>query len=522
MGFTSPRRPKLQLGTTRRHMLRRLQGLLALVITLGVSVQTAAQEPGLQVGETDVRPIEFPHLQEMGLTAEAWTLAVPENREKAESRAIQLVFARIKSTSANPGPPLIFLAGGPGQSATSAVASPDTVRGFLPLLELGDVIWLDQRGTGRSKPNLTFKDQEQPPLDVFASEENLKDVLLKIATDGAEHFRAEGADLSGYTTAQNADDLEDIRQALGAEKLNLLGFSYGTHLALATIRRHENALENVVVIGVEGLDHTYKLPQSLDTQFSKLALLVEQDPNLEMTAAEFSALLTQVFEKLDETPMSVSVSHPQTGEELEMPVGRFALQLLLRLDVGDRSDLVVFPRLLSSIDRGDASVLRWFVQKRLAMLGGMNLMYLIMDPASGASKERMQAIDAQAARSPFGNVVNFPMYPEIADVLGTPDLGENFRAPLVSDVRTLFLTGTLDWNTPPYQAEEVRWGFTDGTHITVKNAGHEQVLSHPEVQQAIVDFLRGAQVGDREISMPALRFVPLDGTSTEVTHPAIQ
>ena len=108
-------------------------------------------------------------------------------------------------------------------------------------------------------------------------------------------------------------------------------------------------------------------------------------------------------------------------------------------------------------------------------------------------------------------------YPEFFDII----LDEQFRAPLVSDVRTLFLSGSLDWNTPPQQAEEVRWGFSNGTHLVVENAGHEQVLTHPLIQDAMQDFLRGKDVRRVNAAWPAIKFAPIKGYDPEVTHPAL-
>jgi hypothetical protein len=101
------------------------------------------------------------------------------------------------------------------------------------------------------------------------------------------------------------------------------------------------------------------------------------------------------------------------------------------------------------------------------------------------------------------------------------DLGDTFRSPIVSPVRTLFLSGTLDWNTPPFQAEEVRWGFPNSSHIIVRNAGHEQVLPHPDVLGAIARFLSGADVDDVTAGWPPLRFVPIEGYDPARTHPSV-
>ena len=118
------------------------------------------------------------------------------------------------------------------------------------------------------------------------------------------------------------------------------------------------------------------------------------------------------------------------------------------------------------------------------------------------------------------DAANFP-FPDINEVWTPADVGDEFRSPLVSDVRTLFLSGSLDWNTPPHQAAEVRWGFSNSVHISVENAGHEQVMTHAVIGQAMLDFLRGEDVSGRHAAWPPLRFVPIDKYDPEVTHPSV-
>ncbi|MDX1578438.1 MAG: alpha/beta hydrolase, partial [Gemmatimonadota bacterium] len=336
---------------------------------------------------------------------------------------------------------------------------------------------------------------------------------------GAAHFRARGIDLDGYTTVESADDIDALRSALGTERMRLFGFSYGTHLALATIRRHGERVAGAILAATEGPDHTYKLPLTMDTQIEKIARAVAADPRIARDVPDFTALLDRALARLERDPLEVEVRDP-TGEPLRLRVGSFGLRWLLRFDVGDASDIPVFPRLLHSIERGDPSVLRWFVQKRTPILYGVNLMSIIMDAASGASPGRRARIRAQAERSRFADVVN-GAFPEVGEAAGAPDLGDAYRAPIVSDVPVLFLSGTMDFNTPPFQAEEVRWGFRRSAHVIVEHAGHEQIIGHPRAQAAISAFLRGEEVRDELARGEPLRFVPLEGYDPEATHPAV-
>lgn len=86
---------------------------------------------------------------------------------------------------------------------------------------------------------------------------------------------------------------------------------------------------------------------------------------------------------------------------------------------------------------------------------------------------------------------------------------------------TLLLSGTLDWNTPPFQAEQLRWGMTDATHLVVENAGHEQILPHPEIWTAVRNFLLGDDVSEVRADYPPIEWVPLEGYDPERTHPSV-
>jgi len=129
---------------------------------------------------------------------------------------------------------------------------------------------------------------------------------------------------------------------------------------------------------------------------------------------------------------------------------------------------------------------------------------------SGVSPEREALVLTQARESRFGNAANDSL-DVFCPVLGPAvRLGDDFRSPLASGVPTLLVSGTLDANTPPFQAEEVRWGLTRGQHLVVENAGHEDLLTNPEVQRAIGEFLARGTVSTTRVAALPLDFVPLD------------
>jgi pimeloyl-ACP methyl ester carboxylesterase len=447
------------------------------------------------------------------IEADAGSLMVPENRAVPTSRRIPVRFLRLKSSAAKPKAPLFYLAGGPGDRGVSERR--EALDFWGPFLNVSDVVLIDQRGVGDR--DLTWQWDGTPPMAYFVSADSARRHEAELTRRALTAIRARGVDVTGYTTAASATDLDELRTALGFDKISLLAFSYGTHLACAYLKAYGGHVENAVCFGLEGPDQTYKLPWAMDTQFQKLALLAAADPRIAKQVPDLMALYDRVVAKLAKSPMLVPVPTPDGKDTIQVPVGPFGLRFILRIDIGDATDLPVFPRLLWSIDQGDPSVLAWFVRKRAGAALGFSGMNHAMDAASGATKGRLALIAFQAATSRFADVVNLGDEPDPA----MPDLGDAFRKPVVTNVRTLLISGSLDFNTPPYQSEEFRWGAPNATHLVVENAGHEQIFfQNDNVMPVVRDFLLGKDVRDRRVTYPALRFVPLTGTDPNVTHPA--
>src|SRR5918992_2394587 len=137
--------------------------LALLIIATPVSAQ-------LKAGDLKIKPYTFTNAAGEKTESEFGTLLVPENRSNPQTNLIELAFVRFKSTSKTPGPPIVYLAGGPGGTGTGA-ASGSRFPLFMALREIGDVIAFDQRGTGHSKPNLGCYERLALPLDIAPSRE---------------------------------------------------------------------------------------------------------------------------------------------------------------------------------------------------------------------------------------------------------------------------------------------------------------------------------------------------------------
>jgi pimeloyl-ACP methyl ester carboxylesterase len=423
--------------------------------------------------------------------AELGRLLVPENRKKTDSNLIELAFVRLKSTAARPGPPFIFLAGGPGSSGIAALRGEGTYSWFQSLREIGDVIGLDQRGIGLSLPCLDHTVAFDLPLDKPGTREELIRVALQRSREVNDFWRNQGVDLSGYNTEENADDVDAVRAALGAEKMNLYGGSYGSHLAQATIRRHGRNVNRAIVSLVEGPDHTIKLPSNIQAQMERIAALVKASAKLSPLIPDFLELVRTVLGRLEREPVTVDVKHPKTGAMVKVCVGKFDLQRATASGLGSGDHIRKLPARYLAMQKGDYS---WLVTEVANFRTGwlFNAMTGVMDSASGASPQRLARIRAEAKQTLLEDTIDLP-FPHIGEAFGNPDLGDAFRSPIKSDVPVLFITGTLDGRTPVSNAEEVATGYPNSQHLIVENMAHSlaEHANDPEMRATMHNFLKG-------------------------------
>jgi pimeloyl-ACP methyl ester carboxylesterase len=457
---------------------------------------TAGRVPGVSAANR----IEFqpqPFITSIGETvdAESGSFVVPENHSQPQSKTIKLPVVRFKSTSAKPGYPIVYLAGGPGESGIQS-AKQDIFSVILVLRARADVIVFDQRGTGGAEPSLVVPGNFDLPLDSPADSVAGRQRLLTKSKEAAAEIKRRGIDLSAYNTNESADDVNDLRLALGAEKITIWGHSYGSHLGLTVLRRHGEVVHRAILSGINGPDQRWRYPNDLtalidriDTQLTGIPKLKKEMPSLKQTIAE-------VLKSLEEKPVTVMV------QSQPVVVGKQDVQVLTALQSGDTEFIKGLPAFFGRMKGKDFSQVATMVQRGLRQRDIGTLMRYSMHIASGISTERAAAIAEQEKTALFGNAINFPYNdPEFRGVWEVRDLGAEFRAPIKSDVPTLFLSGTLDGRTSVSDAAEIRRGFSNSRQVLIENAAHNFYHLTPRVGEAMLAFLDGKDVPER-ISIP--------------------
>ena len=461
-----------------------------------------------KAGDLTLKPYVFENSQKEKVDAEFGVLLVPENRQNPRSNLIELAFVRFKSTAKNPGAPIVYLAGGPGGSGIgTAMGSRFSL--FMAMREIGDVIAFDQRGTGMSKPNLTCYNDLAFPLDVAPTREELIRVTRERSRECAAYWRDwQRVDLAGYNTNESADDLEDLRKALGVKQIRLWAISYGTHLGLTTIRRHPQSIERAILAGIEGPDHTLKLPANIQKHLVDLDRVVRADPNLNKEIPDFLGLMKTVLDRLEKEPVTVEVTDPQTKQKVKVIITKFVIQYLTASNIGT-TVTGSFPAIYYAASKGDYSLaaLAWLQQTKQGIGSAMSFM---MDCFSGATVARRQQIQREAKETLLEDAANM-VFPDVCEAWGNPDLGDAFRAPVKSSVPVLFISGTLDARTPISNAEEYRAGFSNSAHLIIEGAVHSDplFLSSPKIKDAMLEFMKGLPLSTNSITLAPMKFTPL-------------
>jgi pimeloyl-ACP methyl ester carboxylesterase len=448
---------------------------------------------------------------------EIWKLTVPESRAHRSTRTMSVAFYRLKSTSSTPGSPIVFLMGGPGIAASVMAPIPPYWQLFDALRSAGDVILLDQRGLGLSSPKVDCPPLAQPlDTNLLTSRAAFVAAYRQVLTSCAAYWRGKGVDPRAFTDNEIADDIVEIVRALGPKRVSLLGFSYGSRLAMTVARRHPDLVDRIALQGPTDpdLEHRESLP--FDSLFTRIANLAERDTISAPYSANLFARTKELFARTDQQPIALRIRRT-SGDSVTV---RVAGDVLRGLVAGHVTDVRV-PALIATLERGDNVILTRWVEGLYNDFnaGAGSLMARAVNCSAAPSKERRARVDAAASGSIFGPAFdNFAGDWSFCSALGVdssrpqPKLHTPLRSPV------LFVTGELDDRTPIGNDSYLSREFRQSVRVHVANGGHE-VLPDSAVRDLVVDFFLGRDVSGRSIQLAPPRFLSIEGAKLPARRP---
>jgi pimeloyl-ACP methyl ester carboxylesterase len=428
-------------------------------------------------------------------------LEVPADRSDPAKGEVRIHVAVFESPGLDPAPdPVVFLQGGPGGFALENLQMMFETS-FGHLLADRDVIIYDQRGVGYSEPALACPEMaelrsEIVGVDVPDDEAAL--LRLEAIEDCHNRLVASGVDLAAYTSAASADDLVDLREALGISEWNLYGISYGTRLALTVMRDHPEGIRSVILDSAypPDVDLIADTPENLDRSLRALfdGCAADDDcaaayPDLE---ADFYALLRE----LDEEPLRAPVADVASGVSYEAVFDGSAFGGVVFGGLYHAQIIPDLPRMISDTAAGDTFLLSSVASSVWAGSGfvsfGMQISVQCSEEVPFTSRG---ALNEVLGRHPELAVVFLgspnlgPGVFDVCDLWGIPPQPAEENEAVVSDIPSLVLAGEFDPVTPPSWGERAAGTLGAATFVEFPGAGHGPSASLECPQSVLREFL---------------------------------
>ena len=494
--------------------------LSALFVSAFAQAQTEAIEPAVEPVvdyfardtfrvDTFVCPFKSDIDYEPG-EIECGLLQVPENREKPDSRFIELHFVKLSSTwddeesdsepdsdsdeetKLAPGrrdDVVIYLSGGPGAHATGYVERFKDHR----IRKHRDMYILEQRGIAYSGDFCPKYYARKPEIFDVETFDGQQQASLTAAGDCAANAAAAGVDLSGYNTIENARDVRAFRMALDIEQWNVWGISYGTILGQAYIKEDPEGIRAIVLDSIvplnAGEDFQYwRVVNAYVRDLRKLDELCRADEACAEQYPDLEDRLREVTQTIIDEPITVDVNdteiYPSGNATVFSDIAAFLPFTMLYeqtnypglpgmiyawTDILEKRDETLFKALAESSGDGD--------------FGGISQgMYNAILCLDGFRRAQVDSNAADRSEFPvFSSAIGTREFDEKAAQLcidaGMPPRESTEYEPVQTDIPALIVAGDMDPVTPPPLAKAILPGFSNATYVEFPYTGHGPLRS---------------------------------------------
>jgi len=415
-----------------------------------------------------LEPCKIPNLNEEGRCG---TLEVYEDREARSGRKISLNILVLPALNPKPAPdPVFFLEGGPGVSAVNTAKSGGR-KGLINRWRTArDVVFVDQRGTGESNPLQCDFAADLDDMAAYFSTALTYDRVAQ-CRDKLE----KKANLALYTTSIAMDDLDDVRSALGYEKINIYGGSYGTRAGLVYLRRHGDHVRAAVLEGVSPTE--YQLPltfaKGVQNALDRLFDDCSADPACHKAFPDLKADFISALKSLDKGPVKVQSYNPIKKQPQEITVSRPAFLEQLRFLLYSPELMQYVPQVIHQSAQGDfggAAMLAFVIERQLLPIinQGMELSVICAEDAPFITEDKIKEATSgtyygeTTIRSVLNACKGWPRGKVPAD----------YSEPVKSEVPVLMISGEIDPVTPASIGAKTARFLTHSRQIVGRSWSH--------------------------------------------------
>ncbi|MGA8379946.1 MAG: alpha/beta fold hydrolase [Stellaceae bacterium] len=423
-------------------------GILLLVIGLALEGHANGQaEPPQPVFHETA--CELPSISpEIRPRLRCGTVSVPRSYDDPGAGRFKLAIVVVRSAQQPVFPdPVVYINGGPGSPLT--IYADHQAR--TPYAPSRDLILVDQRGTGRSEPKLC------PDLDGA-----LLDAALGVATDPSDDALAErgtayaacraeatahGFDLKDFGTSVTVADFEWVRRALGIERWNVYGESYGTTVAMTLVALHPDTVRTAVLDSLYPPDprpmQSANVADALDAFFRYCA----GDQACAAAYPDLAATYRETLSGLARAPLIVAVPPAMHAPNYRVSLTSTLFETLVGNLIYYPSNYPSLPRLIATVhDRDSQGLGKVLASTYAAMAAEVNR----------STNIAVECRDRPHYRDPLPAGASVLDRLQLYGLCG--DWSEIGPAPLVpvgATVPTLMLAGEFDPVTRPSQSQHV-------------------------------------------------------------------
>lgn len=370
---------------------------------------------------------------------------VYENRSTRAGRKIALKVIVVPAVKASGHAPVLEFFGGPGQTASELA---QYYAGSWENLQ-NDVIFIDQRGTG----NGNRLDCDNLPGSSDNPQGYLEPVFQASLFQACRERLERKFDLTQYTTPNAVDDFDDVRSALGYDKLNLEGGSYGSRAILTYLRRHPQHVQSVWIVSSDtfGFKNPLYHARSAEEALDGILLDCAADARCRAAYPNPRADLQAVLRRLQSKPATVTFR--LDGQQVRIVLDRDSFAEGLRAAMYDLDNQMMLPFMLKRAREGDLSAFARaaYVNKR-ALRDGLRY-GLLQTIVCNEDADRIAPYEVERATvDTFLGDARVRQQLEACAVWPKAKLPADYAAPFESQIPAIIVSGSHDPATP------VRWG----------------------------------------------------------------
>jgi len=432
---------------------------------VGTPAHSAPRVPGLKLADcrlehpTGLRSVD----------ARCAFLEVPEDPSHPEGGKIRLHVAVVAALSKKAAAePLFVISGGPGSAATQFYAG--AADAFERVRRDRALVIVDQRGTGLSNP----LDCDFPPD--FETRQISLATVRELTQSCRDRLHAR---LEFYTTSVAVRDLDEVRQALGAERIGLYGVSYGTRVVEQYARRYPTHTYAVILDGAVVPELAIGPAIALDAQstLDRILAACARDADCNRRFPALTPRFARLLEAVTKTPRPIDVPDPLTGRNAHTNVTRDQIVAAVRLLSYNSATIAILPLLLDEAARGNLAPLvaqAIMTTRSLAdqiSIGMHNSVVCAEDVPFFSAAD----VDRAALARTYIGTQQLDGLIEICKVWPRGVIDADLHQPLDSRVPALILSGELDPITPPANGARVAREFHDVLHVVAAGQGHGQL-----------------------------------------------